>query len=99
MSCGDRVSPTVLAKRSSVERPTMPAVADAVTAGDLLSLRDRLVEEVEERLMRVSSSRLRSGCTMVCLMWQAVLVATAPKEADSIARCMLIDTLALLEKV
>jgi len=79
----------------------MPAVVEAVTAGDLLSLRDRLVEEVEERLMRDASLGLLSGCTMVCLMWQAVLVATVPKgdEADSIARCMLVDTLALLEEV
>lgn len=78
----------------------MPAFAEAVTAGDLLSLRDRLVEEVEECLVRDASPGLRSGCTMVCLMWQAVLVATVPKgeEADSIARCMLVDTLALLEE-
>lgn len=78
----------------------MPAVANAVAAGDLLAIRDLLAEEIED-LLGHTSPGMRPGCTMVCLMWQAVLVATVPrgKEAQSIARCMLVDTLALLEEV
>lgn len=75
----------------------MPAVANAVAAGDLLAIRDLLAEEIEDRLGHTSPG-MWPGCTMVCLMWQAVLVATVPRgeEAESIARCMLVDTLALL---
>ncbi|APX31882.1 hypothetical protein BH708_03130 [Brachybacterium sp. P6-10-X1] len=74
----------------------MPTVAEAATAGDLLSIRDLLAEEVQDRL-GYASPGVRSSCTMVCLMWQ-VVVSTAPRveEAASIARCMLIDALALL---
>ena len=75
----------------------MPAVSNAVAAGDLLAIRDLLDEEIED-LLGHTSPGTRPGCTMVCLIWQAVLVATVPRgeEAESIARCMLVDTLALL---
>lgn len=75
----------------------MSAVIEAVIDGDLLSIRDFLAEEIEKHLGH-RSPRVRSGCTMVCLMWQIVLASTAPGDAEAanIARCMLVDALALL---
>lgn len=76
----------------------MPALVEAVTIKDLLSIRDLLEREAEGRL-RYASPGLAASCTMVCLMWSVVLTSAAPgiEDAESIARCMLVDTLALLE--
>lgn len=76
----------------------MPALIEAVTTKDLLSIRDLLASEAEDRL-RDASPGLVASCTMVCLMWSMVLTSTAPDAADaeSIAWCMLVDTLTLLE--
>lgn len=75
----------------------MPALVEAVTIKDLLSIRDLLEREAEGRL-RYASPGLAASCTMVCLMWSVVLTSAPGVEgAENIARCMLVDTLTLLE--
>lgn len=76
----------------------MPALVEAVTIKDLLSIRDLLEREAEGRL-RYASPGLAAICTMVCLMWSVVLTSADPgvEDAESIARCILVDTLMLLE--
>lgn len=76
----------------------MPALVEAVTTKDLLSIRDILEHEAEGRL-RYTSPGLAASCTMVCLVWQVVLASVDPgiEDAESIARCMLVDALMLLE--
>lgn len=76
----------------------MPALVEAVTVKDLLSIRDLLEREAERHLQHASPG-LADSCTMVCLMWSVVLTSASPglEDAESIARCMLVDTLALLK--
>ncbi|MDN5688693.1 MAG: hypothetical protein L0G94_18740 [Brachybacterium sp.] len=76
----------------------MPVLVEAVTVKDLLSIRDLLGWEAEGHL-QYASPGLAASCTMVCLMWSVVLTSASPgiEDAESIARCMLVDTLALLE--
>ncbi|MDN5898952.1 MAG: hypothetical protein L0H74_02680 [Brachybacterium sp.] len=76
----------------------MPALIEAVTTKDLLSIRDLLASEAEDRL-RNTSPGLVASCTMVCLMWSMVLTSTSlgVEDAESIAQCTLVDTLVLLE--
>lgn len=75
----------------------MAALVEAVTIKDLLSIRGLLEREAEARI-RYASPGLAGSCTMVCLMWSVVLTSTSSviEGAESIARCMLVDTLALL---
>lgn len=90
--------PTVLGEHTPAEGPEMPALVEAVSTKDLLSIRDLLVEEARHRLRNVSPG-LVPGCTMVCAMWSIVLLARTQgaDDAENIARCMLHDCLNLLE--
>lgn len=90
--------PTRKSKRTRSGRPQMPALVEAVTIKDLLSIRDLLEREAKGRL-RNASPGLAASCTMVCLMWSMVLTSASSgiRDAESIARCMLVDTLTLLK--
>lgn len=75
----------------------MPAFTEAIVARDLLLIRSHLAAEAESHLPYPSPGLIAS-CTVVCLMWSMVVTSpSAGGGAESIARCMLIDTLALLQ--
>lgn len=74
----------------------MPALAEAIVARDLLLIRNFLAAEAKGHLPYASPG-LVASCTMVCLIWSIIVTSTGTREdAESTARCMVADTLALL---
>lgn len=75
----------------------MPALVEAVVARDLLLIRDLLADEVNSHL-RYTSPGLIASCTMVWMMWSFIVISASTRgDAESVARCMLVDALALLQ--
>jgi len=75
----------------------MPALVEATVARDLVLIRSHLAAEAESRI-RYASPHLFANCTGVCLMWSMVVTSPSARgDAEPIGRCMLTDTLALLE--
>jgi len=75
----------------------MIALVEAIVVRDFMLIRSHLAAEAEGRI-RYASPDLFPSCTVVCLMWSMVVTSPSARgDAESLPRCMLTDTLALLQ--
>src|SRR5690625_3064674 len=79
------------------ESPILPAPVENLRRPDHPLHRNLPAYKIKNYL-RYTSPGLIASCTMVCMMWSFIVTPASTRgDAESVARCMLVDALALLQ--